>query len=72
MIPRDVEVEDPAPGGFEDRRGRAGHPGRGKDIRRMDRGQDRGAHDWPGGHPEERQRADDTERPWAGGPTEQV
>ena len=38
----------------------------------MDRAQDRRPEERPGGHAQERQRADDPERPWARGTAEQV
>ena len=69
---RDVQVEDPAPRGLDDGRDRPAQPCRGDDLLRVDRREDGGPDDGPGGHSEEGQGADDAECPRARGTTEQV
>ena len=70
---RDVEVEHPAPGGFDHgRERRAAHPCRRDDLLRMERGEDGGADHGPGRHAEEGQGADHAQRPRPHGATEQV
>ena len=71
---RDVDVEDPAPGG---RQQAAGHRARvDAQLRqrrgRVDRAQDRGAQERPGGHAQERERRDEAQGPRTPGAGKQV
>ena len=75
MPDRDVDVEDPAPRRASGRRRTApARPTPSRLERRLDvePAEDRRPEERPGGHPEERQRADDAERPRPGVALEQV
>ena len=72
---RDVDVEDPAPGGHQEAAGRSSPdstPSCDSAAAGWTRAQDRGAQERAGGHAQERQRRDEAEGPRASGAREQV